>query len=60
MAISTHTVSIAGTWTRVNLMEQLGEGLEWLGWHSIAGSGWWPESVQVEDYPGLAGSPAAA
>ena len=39
MAISTHTVSIAGTWTRVNLLEQLGEGLEWLGWHSIAGSG---------------------
>ena len=39
MAITTNTVSIAGTWTRVNLLEQLGEGLEWLGWHSIAGSG---------------------
>ena len=39
MAITTTTVSIAGTWTRVNLLEQLGEGLEWLGWHSIAGSG---------------------
>jgi hypothetical protein len=39
MAITTTTVSIAGTWTKVNLLEQLGEGLEWLGWHSIAGSG---------------------
>lgn len=39
MAITTTTVSIAGTWTRVNLLEQLGQGLEWLGWHSIAGSG---------------------
>jgi hypothetical protein len=39
MAITTNTVSIAGTWTKVNLLEQLGEGLEWLGWHSIAGGG---------------------
>jgi len=39
MAITTTTVSIAGTWTKVNLLEQLGEGLEWLGWHSVAGSG---------------------
>ena len=39
MAITTNTVSIAATWTRVNLLEQLGEGLEWLGWHSVAGGG---------------------
>ncbi len=39
MAITTTTVSIAGTWTRVNVLEQMGEALEWLGWHSIAGNG---------------------
>ena len=39
MAISTHTVSIAGTWAKADLINQLEDAFEWLEWHGDTKSG---------------------
>ena len=39
MAISTHTVSIAGTWTKADLINQWEDAFEWLEWHGDTKTG---------------------